>query len=200
MSERSALLGAFLAALRAALHPGRLGAESAASIDRVFSALRTAEPASTDSPIRLPVCEHLPAALDTAGTGASDLTALLAAFEALEPSLRWRTRQGGPTASANFAEGHANAMIVGPSGMEPRDDVWVGVSLLAPDVRYPDHDHGPEEVYLVLSPGEFRQGEGDWFAPGIGGTFYNVPNIRHAMRSGPQPLFAIWCLWADKAA
>ncbi|MEK1886834.1 MAG: dimethylsulfonioproprionate lyase family protein, partial [Phyllobacterium sp.] len=66
--------------------------------------------------------------------------------------------------------------------------------------RYPDHDHSPEEVYLVLSNGEFRQGEGEWFSPGIGGSFYNVPNINHAMRSLDKPLFAFWALRTDKAA
>jgi quercetin dioxygenase-like cupin family protein len=85
-------------------------------------------------------------------------------------------------------------MIVGPNGFEPRDDVWVGVSLLAPDVRYPDHNHAPEEVYLVLSEGKFRQDDKDWFEPGVGGSFYNRPNIKHAMASGDAPLFAIWCL------
>ncbi|MGE4251469.1 MAG: dimethylsulfonioproprionate lyase family protein, partial [Parvibaculaceae bacterium] len=98
------------------------------------------------------------------------------------------------TASPNFTDGHANAMIVGPNGYEPRTDVWVGVSLLAPRVRYPDHDHAPEEVYLVLSQGRFRQGEADWFEPGIGGSFYNTPNVKHAMASGDAPLFAVWCL------
>ena len=57
-------------------------------------------------------------------------------------------------------------MILGPAGLENRRDVWFGVSLLAPHVRYTDHSHAPEETYLVLSDGEFRQGDGDWFTPG----------------------------------
>jgi hypothetical protein len=79
-------------------------------------------------------------------------------------------------------------------GHEPRDDVWVGASLLAPDVRYPDHHHAPEEVYLALSRGKFRHGEDEWFEPGIGGIFHNIPNIKHAMASVATPFFAIWCL------
>jgi hypothetical protein len=65
---------------------------------------------------------------------------------------------------------------------------------MAPKVRYPDHQHEPEEVYLVLSEGDFRQGEGAWFSPGIGGSFYNPPKIKHAMRSVARPLFAFWAL------
>lgn len=84
-------------------------------------------------------------------------------------------------------------MIVGPGGVEDRDDLWLGVSLLAPHVHYPYHNHAPEETYLVLSGGEFMQEE-TWFSPGIGGSFYNPPGIKHAMRSGDKPLFAIWAL------
>jgi quercetin dioxygenase-like cupin family protein len=87
-------------------------------------------------------------------------------------------------------------MIVGPGGLEPRHDVWLGVSLLAPGVRYPDHTHAPEETYLVLSRGTFRQNDGPWFEPGIGGSFYNPPGILHAMRAEDEPLFAFWALWA----
>ena len=91
-------------------------------------------------------------------------------------------------------------MIVGPGGLESRNDVHIGVSLLAPNVRYPDHNHAPEEVYLVLSPGRFQHGEFGWFEPGIGGTLYNEPNIRHAMASDEAPLFALWLLWTGMSA
>jgi quercetin dioxygenase-like cupin family protein len=88
-------------------------------------------------------------------------------------------------------------MIVGPNGLEDRRDLWLGVTLMAPHVRYPNHDHSPEETYLVLSHAEFMQADNEWFAPGIGGSFYNPPGIRHAMRSGDKPLFALWALLAD---
>ena len=77
------------------------------------------------------------------------------------------------SASANFAQGHANAMLVGPRGLEQRSDVWVGISLLAPMVRYPNHKHPPNECYLLLSPGQFRQGDAPWFEPGAGGMLFN---------------------------
>ena len=133
---------------------------------------------------RLPACSSLPQALRTAGSAAPALARITAAFENLEPSLAWSRRNDGSFASANFMDGHANAPVVGPGGIENRDDAWVGVSLLAPHVRYPDHQHAPEEVYLALSPGEFRQADGEWFEPGVGGTFFNMPGIVYAMRSG----------------
>jgi hypothetical protein len=78
------------------------------------------------------------------------------------------------------------------------EDVWIGATLMAPNVRYPDHAHPPEESYLVLSEGEFQSGQGNWFSPGIGGSFYNSPGIKHAMRSGKKPLFAFWALLPEQ--
>src|SRR3546814_4256147 len=85
-----------------------------------------------------------------------------------------------------------------PRGLEDRNDLSIGASLLAPQVRYPDHRHAPEEVYFVLSPGRFQHGASDWFEPGIGGTLYNEPNIEHAMASDDAPPLVLWCLWMGK--
>lgn len=203
---RDPALQTFAEALLAAYAEVVPGPEAAASLQRITDALGTPGPRRARPGSRLPVCVHLDAALRDAERTAEMraepwLRRFLDAFRAIEPALEWVRRASyDATASANFADGHANAMILGPGGLENRRDVWIGASLLAPHVRYTDHAHAPEETYLVLSPGEFRQGEfrqggGDWFAPGIGGSFYNPPEIVHAMRSGAAPLFAFWSLW-----
>jgi quercetin dioxygenase-like cupin family protein len=153
---------------------------------KVFHALEIAAPTTTTPAVRLPVCSLLPAAL-CVEVSHSSLKLLLEAFGAIEPQLQWRRRE-------SCAGNHANAMLIGPGGLEERNDVWVGVSLLAPSVRYPDHSHPPEEVYLVASDGEFRQGRGQWRKPGVGGSLYNSPGIVHAMRSSNTPLLAFWLL------
>jgi hypothetical protein len=160
----------------------------------VFQALAQVAPRDDAPGRRLSPCNYWNAALDHARAARQDLAPLADALQALEPALRWYTRPGDGSASANFAQSHANAMLVGPSGLERRSDVWVGISLLAPLVRYPDHSHPPQECYLLLSPGQFRQGDAPWFEPGTGGMLFNPPGIQHAMRSGPQPLLAVWCL------
>ncbi len=78
--------------------------------------------------------------------------------------------------------GHVNAMIYGPIGLVLSEKLRVGVSLLAPFVRHSDHHHRAKEMYLVVSEGEFRQGEGEWVSPGNRGTLYNPSHIVHAMR------------------
>lgn len=168
------------------------------SITRIFALLEKPGTERTTPGKRLPVCDqHLPAALDLKSDHAV-LKAFVARFERLEPRLEWRTRTVyDSSASGNFLLGHANAMIVGPGGLEARNDLWLGVSLMAPRVRYPDHDHSPEETYLVLTDGAFMQ-EDHWFVPGVGGSFYNPPAIKHAMLSKETPLLALWALLPDE--
>ena len=118
--------------------------------------------------------------------------ALLAAFHRLAPALPWY-RRACPD-RPDFEAGHANAEIIGAKGLEVRSDLTVGVTLMVPGLTYPDHHHPPEEVYLVLSAGAWRQDAHPWHEPGFGGFVYNPPDILHAMKSLDAPLFAIWSL------
>ncbi|CCE99366.1 dimethylsulfoniopropionate lyase [Sinorhizobium fredii] len=200
MSDRSEALQSFLDASLAAYDQFAQAPESRRSVGQIFSALEEPGAQRSGPGGRLPVCSHLDTAL-AIETEHESLRRLVDQFKAIEPQLEWRRRTNpDSSASDNFEVGHANAMIVGPGGLEDRRDLWFGVTLMAPNVRYPDHDHAPEEVYLVLSEGEFRQGEAAWFSPGIGGSFYNPPAIKHAMRSVDTPLFAFWVLLADRPA
>lgn len=195
MAQRSTDLQLFLDAAFAAYDQFARAPEARRAVAAIADALEQPAPERTGGGSRLPVvASQLDAAL-AVNTKDETLRVLVERFRTLEPRLEWRrASRDGRTASENFAEGHANAMIVGPGALEPRKDVWLGVSLMAPQVRYPDHDHAPEEVYLVLSDSQFRQGDGEWFSPGIGGTFYNRPGIIHAMRALGSPLFAFWAL------
>lgn len=198
MTSRDHALQQFVEASMDAFNQFAQTPESSRTIRQIASALETLGVERLGPGNRLPVCSYLDTAL-AIETKLTALRQLIARFKDIEPLLEWRRRsnQDG-SASQNFNDSHVNAMIIGPGGIEERKDIWLGVTLMAPNVRYPDHNHAPEEVYLVLSEGEFRQDGGEWFSPGIGGSFYNLPNIRHAMRSVDTPLFAFWALLADK--
>ena len=197
MLSRSPDLQSFLTAAEAAVRQGRHGTRPVAAVaDRIFTALQApSAPAGQPASGRLPVCRYLDTALDHARSQPEPIGALADGFAAIEPGLSWKIRPGAEAQGEQFLNGHANATIVGSEGLEIRPDVWIGVSLMAPHMRYPDHRHPPEEVYVVLSGGEWRQGSGEWHEPGIGGLVHNPPNIVHAMRSGESPLLALWFLW-----
>ncbi|TGQ40547.1 MULTISPECIES: dimethylsulfonioproprionate lyase family protein [unclassified Mesorhizobium] len=197
--RRSDSLQELINAARAAFEIHATDRSSRQAISCVFSALENPRPERVEFGLSLPACQYLNE-VRLAEDDDPSLLRLLTAFNAIESRIRWRRDPPQEFASANFIDGHANAMIIGPNGIEDRHDVWLGASILGPHVCYPVHQHSPEEVYLALSEGEFWHGSGEWFAPGIGGSFYNPPSIQHAMRSGPLPLLAFWVLRSQKGS
>ena len=132
---------------------------------------------------RLAVCGHLSAAC------AEMRPELAAAFQALEPELSWQTRVA-VNGSTGFAEGHAGSRVLDRTGLEQRGGLVAGFSLVAPGVTYPEHDHPPEEIYLVLSGGMGRGVARAWSRRDRA----QPAGIRHAMRGTSVPRLGIWFL------
>lgn len=196
MSERSTALQTFLDSMQGAIRSRTRPDDPAAlAADRIFAALERQGGANPHPPDEVPACRHLENALAVATQANHPGADHAGALAALAPALAWYTRAGSDDADPHFATGHANATIIGANGLEDCPNVRIGVSLLAPDIRYPDHRHPPEEVYVPLSPGAWRQNDGPWREPGLDGVVYNPPDILHAMRSASVPLLATWCLW-----
>lgn len=194
MSERSPTLQTFLNALEMTiLDVSDAGSDHARVTKKTFAALGEPGPQTPRPRTENPACAYIPAALKAASTVQS-VKALTAAFQELEPEIAWSARADRQTDDPNFPNAHATGMIIGDGGLEARNDLRMGASLLAPETFYPNHQHPPEEVYIALSPGNWRQEAGPWNEPGIGGLVYNPPNIIHAMQSGASPLLAIWML------
>ncbi|MGX5850970.1 dimethylsulfonioproprionate lyase family protein [Mesorhizobium sp. PL10] len=151
---------------------------------------------SSERPQRQPACRHLAECFAELEKIGGNLGKLAAALREIEPHLSWNN-QSERRKSAMLAENYADSFIVGPGGFVPSSAIEIGVSVMAPHTTYPDHRHPPEELYLVLSPGEWRQNAEAWHEPGVGGVVYNPPDIVHAMRADAKPLLAIWCLPLD---
>ena len=198
-SPRSPDLQSYVASAEAAIRHGTEGNEPLRlAAERMFAALQApSTQAARPATARLPVCHHLPTALEHARRQPGPVSALADAFAVIEPQLNWKVRSGAEAHGEQFLNGHANATIIGPEGLEVRPDLRFGVSLMAPRMQYPDHRHPPEEIYVVLSDGQWRQASNSWHEPGIGGLVYNPPNIVHAMRSMELPLLALWFLWTE---
>ena len=194
MYTRNEDLEHFIAIARALFQSPRLPDAARHAAAQVFARLEHPSHDGMRAAKRYPACDLLDSALAPLHDDSSDLRAAARALKTLEPSLGWQRRTSGLNGSEDYVEKHVNGMICGPGGMESRYDVQLGFSLIAPFTRYPDHQHLPEEAYVLLSAGEFRQRDGAWFDPGIGGGLHNTPNIVHAMRSGSAPFLAMWCL------
>ncbi len=151
-------------------------------------------------PRRYPVCDHLEAGLAATAAASPAMADLTSAFRRLAPRLGWRLRESVVSEDPRFADGHANAVIIGDDGLERHPDVRLGISLVAPGITYPDHRHPPEEGYLVMSGGSWRQDHGQWVYRAPGETVHNIPDIWHAMQSGKTPLLALWMLWTRDIA
>lgn len=193
-TDISSAIDDFLSALFAAIEPKL----ETAGQRRVFSEARKSvgdlQAEASGVGRSLAVCSWLDTAM-AAGMPNETLGSLMRSFLVLSPYLSWYDRADVTgTGSANFPDGHGNAYIVGPEGLARHSSLWVGATLLAPQVRYPDHTHPPEELYLVLSDGEFCNAKSEWTRPGMGGLFHNPPGILHAMRSAETPLLAVWTL------
>lgn len=191
---RAAGLQAFLDQSAVALLAAQLPSNRAAkACERAIGLWEsTTGPHGTSAMERLPACDWVEPALEIASQGPR--AALAKAFGAIAPELVWRRRASADPSDTQFWNGHANAMILGPGGLEERRDVWVGATVMAPGTTYADHDHPPEEVYLSLAPGEWWNAEMDWTDPSPEGAIYNPPGIRHRMRSGSGPFLALWYL------
>ena len=168
-----------------------------ALVDQLTQALRSGAGTPAKLASRwLPTCDHLLSANAQAQGAAPDIRRLADLMLSLAPLLFWRRRVDDGTGSPHFTEGHANTHLVGPAGIEVRDDFVVGASLLAPGVVYPEHQHSPRETYLVLSAGDWYREDAGWYTPGLGGVVYHPAMLVHAMRATAEaPLLALWCLW-----
>src|SRR5262245_61728484 len=142
-SLRSPDFQSFLTSAEAAIrHASEVKGPLHSAASRIFSSLRVPfAQASPPATARLPVCCHLPEALQRARRQPGPVGALADAFAAIEPQLNWQVRPDAETQGERFLNGHANAAIAGPEGLEIRHDVRIGVSLMAPQTQYPDHWH-----------------------------------------------------------
>ena len=88
--------------------------------------------------------------------------------------------------------------IVGPSSLIDREDFRLGLFLLPENIVYPNHQHSPDEVYIVLA------GSGEWslnrgtFDNKTAGNIIDVPSMTiHAMRTSATPALMLWSWTGD---
>ena len=139
----------------------------------------------------IPALAHLDRALELAAQ--YELADIAAGFAALADGLRWSQNPTYDETNCDpaFLNGYAYAAFSGPDAPIRCSVPRGGLLIMAPDVTYPGHNHGPREVYLVLTPGsQWRLDQGEWFDVMPGDLIYHDAWQIHSMRTASEPLLA----------
>ncbi len=148
-----------------------------------------------------PALDMLPGfAAKAPGGPFGDVLRALNACKGGYPWIQNANYRGRPEMQGYLANSVFGGLIGGPAGLAPCGEAVVGFWMMGPNIDYPAHTHPAEELYVILS------GEADWYRESDGWTrrrpgdhVLNTSMIRHGMRTGGEPLIALYCWRGDLA-
>ena len=144
------------------------------------------------SPKTLPCLRYLARIVELTG-GAEGLLANELAANAHR--LHWGQTYTADDFGEAFVDNYGWLEVFGTRGHFANDSAAAGFLILGPNLLYPDHHHVAEEIYIPLIGGtEWRKGEGGFVKRQAGEVIHHPSNISHAMRTGDEPLLALY-LW-----
>lgn len=109
--------------------------------------------------------------------------------------LRWGQTYTAADFGQGFIDNYGWLEVFGTRGHFVNEEVAAGLLILGPDIVYPDHHHIAEEIYIPLTGGtEWRMGESGFHVRDAGEVIHHASNVSHAMRTGKEPLMALY-LW-----
>ena len=112
------------------------------------------------------------------------------------PILAWRQSYAPDEVGTRFLENYAWSELVGQRGPLPSETIAAGFLLLGANTEYPRHRHRAEEFYVPLAGiASWQRGAGAWAEHKPGTLIHHRSDEPHAMRTGEQPLLALylWC-------
>ncbi|WP_095199820.1 dimethylsulfonioproprionate lyase family protein [Mesorhizobium carmichaelinearum] len=149
-------------------------------------------PARPAEPHRLPCLAYLDRVAELAPPDAKPLARFLATHR---NDLRWGQTYSAADFGAEFLTRYGWLEVFGTRGHFVNEEVAAGLLILGPDIVYPDHHHIAEEIYIPLTGGtEWRMGEGGFRQREAGEVIHHPSDVSHAMRTGSQPLLALY-IW-----
>ncbi|TPK98160.1 transcriptional regulator [Mesorhizobium sp. B2-4-12] len=149
-------------------------------------------PARALEPHTLGCLRHLDRAAELTPPDAKPLVQLLARQR---NDLPWGQTYTEADFGKAFIDNYGWLEMFGTRGHFANDEVAAGLLILGPDIVYPDHHHVAEEIYIPLTSGtEWRMGEGGFRKREAGEVVHHASNVNHAMRTGKEPLLALY-IW-----
>jgi hypothetical protein len=151
----------------------------------------TADPSpSAGSGSSLPVLRWLPRIVNNPVCLDPELVAALCAAA---PRLAWRQTYTREEVGAAFLQDYGWTELLASAG--GRLSIACGLLLLGPHTLYPPHRHEPDEIYVPLSgAAQWQSGESAFREAAPGTVIHHPSEEPHAMRTGEQPLLALY-LW-----
>jgi Dimethlysulfonioproprionate lyase len=144
------------------------------------------------TPSILPVSRWLPRLAEGPGAFGAEL---VAAVCHTAPSLAWRQTYTLDDLDAAFIDNYGWSEIMGRTGPLVSERMACGFLLLGPSTLYPRHRHEAEEIYLPLcGTAAWQQGDAVWRQREPGTVIHHAGNEPHSMRTGADPLLALY-LW-----
>lgn len=149
-------------------------------------------PARKLDPRSLPCLAHLGRAAAIAGEQSRPLARLL---EERRYDFRWGQTYTAADFGKKFIDNYGWLEVFGTRGHFDNRKVAGGFLILGPGIDYPDHHHVAEEIYIPLTGGAgWRMGDGEFRRREAGEIVHHASNVSHAMRTGEDPLLALY-LW-----
>ncbi len=140
----------------------------------------------------LPVVRHLAGCLTAAPPA---MRPLVGALHTAAGALAWRQTYSAKQMSPQFLEGYGWTELAGLNGAVVSRECAVGFLMLGPGIEYPPHHHEALELYLPLAGrATWWRAQAGWQEVEPGATVLHAPWEPHAMRTGPEPLLALY-LW-----
>jgi Dimethlysulfonioproprionate lyase len=140
----------------------------------------------------LPVLRWLPSIAAAPPAFGADVVAALCRAA---PTLAWRQSYSPKDLDGAFLDNYGWTEIMGLNGPVMSGRISCGFLLLGPSVHYPPHHHEAEEFYLPLcGTAAWQQGRAEWRDRAPGSGIHHAGGEAHAMRTGADPLLALY-LW-----
>jgi len=118
---------------------------------------------------------------------------LVAALCQAAPSLAWRQTYTAQDLGQTFVDNYGWSEIIGGSGPFISERIACGFLILGPATLYPRHRHHAEELYLLLrGTAAWQQGGVVWREQSPGDLIHHAGDEPHAMRTGDEPLLALY--------
>jgi quercetin dioxygenase-like cupin family protein len=138
----------------------------------------------------LPVQEWL---VDLPALANGNTVSLVGEFIGSAAGLRWRQSYTASDFGAEFVERYGYVEIVGKRSTLFTDQMAGGLLMFGPGIRYPEHRHPAEEIYLpVAGTADYLMSDGTWQSAKPGTVIHNAPMVWHGIRTTSEPVLIAW--------